>query len=61
MNQEIKTAIRKAGLYQWQVAQACGVTEFTLIRWLRSELTEDRRKTIFSAIEALAREGVMCS
>ena len=58
MNQEIKKAIRTAGLKQWQVAKACGVSEFTLVRWLRDELTDERREAIFSAIEALSREGV---
>lgn len=58
MNQEIKTAIKAAGVKQWQVAKACGISEFTLVRWLRDELTDERRKAIFSAIEALSREGV---
>lgn len=58
MNQEIRQAIRAAGLKQWQVAKKCGVTEFTFIRWLRDELPEARRAAIFGAIEALQREGV---
>lgn len=58
MNQEIKKAIKAAGLKQWQVAKACGVSEFTLVRWLRDELTEDRRNAIFRAVEALSREAV---
>lgn len=58
MNQEIRQAIKAAGLKQWQVAKQCGVTEYTFIRWLRDELTEERRKAIFSAIEALSRKEV---
>lgn len=58
MNQEIRKRIKAAGLKQWQVARQCGVTEYTFIRWLRDELTEDRRNAIFKAIEALSREGV---
>lgn len=58
MNQEIKAAIKAAGLHQWQVAKACGVSEFTLARWLRDKLSQERRNAIFAAIEALSREGV---
>lgn len=58
MNQEIKQAIKAAGLKQWQVAQQCGVAEFTFTRWLRYELSEERRNAIFAAIEALSRKGV---
>jgi len=58
MNQEIRQAIKVAGLKQWQVAKACGVNEYTFIRWLRDELSEERRNAIFKAIDTLSREGV---
>ena len=58
MNKEIRDRIRIAGLKQWQVAKACGVTESTFIRWLRDELTEERRQAIFAAIDTLSMEGV---
>ncbi len=58
MNQEVKDRIKAAGVKQWQVAKACGVSEWTLVRWLRDELTEERRNAIFSAIEALSRKEV---
>jgi DNA-binding LacI/PurR family transcriptional regulator len=32
---DIKQAIRSAGVRQWQIAEAVGVSEFTLSRWLR--------------------------
>ena len=58
MNQEIRQAIKAAGLKQWQVAKACGVNEYTFIRWLRDELSEERRNAIYRAIDSLQREGV---
>ena len=58
INLEIRNAIRAAGLKQWQVAKACGVNEYTFIRWLRVVLSDERKKAIFAAIEALSREGV---
>lgn len=58
MNQSLKIRekIREAGLFQWQVAQKIGVSEFTLIRWLRSELSEERVNAIYKAIETLAKK-----
>ena len=56
MNHEIREAIKAAGLKHWQVAMACGVNEYTFIRWLRVELSEERRNAILRAIEALSRE-----
>lgn len=53
MNADIREKIREAGLRQWQVAQACGVTEGTFIVWLRKELPAARRKMILDAIESL--------
>lgn len=58
MNQEIKRKIRMAGIYQWQVAKALGVSEITLVRWLRDELSDQRRNAILEAIESLShKEG----
>ena len=56
MNQEIRQRIKAAGLKQWQVAKKCGVTEYTFIRWLRDELTPERKESICQAIEALKTE-----
>jgi phage antirepressor YoqD-like protein len=57
MNQEIRNAIKASGVKQWQVAKQCGVTEYTFIRWLRDELSEERKKAIYAAIEALSCKG----
>lgn len=51
MNKDIKEKIKAAGLHQYQIADLCGVSETTLVRWLRYELTPDKRKMILSAIE----------
>ena len=58
MNKEIRDKIRIAGLKQWQVAKACGVTESTFIRWLRDELSEDRKNAILKVIGDLSK--VVC-
>ena len=56
MNRDIKDKIKAAGLHQYQVAELCGIGETTLVRWLRHELSEEKRQMILSAIEKGGRE-----
>lgn len=35
---------------QWELADLLGVSEFTLTRWLRKELTEDKKEQLLKAI-----------
>ena len=51
MNKDIKEKIKLAGLHQYQVADLCGVSETTLVRWLRYELSPEKKEKILSAIE----------
>lgn len=55
MNSEIRDAIKKANVKQWEIAKFCGVSESTLIRWLRFELTDERRELITNAINSLTK------
>ena len=57
MNTEIREAIKKARVKHWEVASALGISEYTLVRWLRFPLSEERRAAILKAIET-AREEV---
>lgn len=56
MNSDIKQAIREKGLRQWMIAKELSIGETTLVRWLRDELSQERRKAIFAAIEALSKK-----
>lgn len=56
-NGEIRTAIIDAGLHQWEIAEKLGVTEGTFCKWLRYELSEDRKMRILAAIHELANDG----
>lgn len=55
-NQSIREKITAARLYQYEVAQHIGVSEMTLIRWLRQELSPDKLRKIEQAIADLSRE-----
>ena len=58
MNEDIKKRIKDYGLYQYRVADQCGVHETTFVRWLRYPLTDERRKMILSAIETLLENRI---
>ena len=54
-NSEIRQAMKVNRLYSYEVAVALGVSEFTLSRKLRNELSQDDKEKILAVIEKLAR------
>lgn len=57
-NSEIRAKIRKAGLTQWQIADALGVCENTFCRMLRYELPEEKKKEILALIDGITNKEV---
>lgn len=57
LNDMIKREIRQAGLFQYQIADKIGVSEQTLIRWMRYELPPEKLKKIRKAIFDLKQYG----
>lgn len=49
-NQEVREALQNKGMKQWELANMLGISEFTLTRWLRKELTEDKKELLLKAI-----------
>lgn len=49
-NQEVREALHNKGMKQWELSDMLGVSEFTLTRWLRKELTEDKKELLLKAI-----------
>ena len=56
-NESIRQAAKSARVCLWQVAAEIGVSEPTLVRWLRFPLPEDKEQQIMAAIAKLEREG----
>ena len=56
MNSDIKQTMKTNFVPQWKVADRLGISEMTLIRWLRKELPEGKRLQIMQAIEQLKKE-----
>ena len=55
-NMQIRKECRRYGIPLWMLAQKAGISEQTLIRWLREELTDERRTHLISIIEELRKE-----
>ena len=49
-NQDVREALQNKGMKQWELADMLGISEFTLTRWLRKELTEDKKELLLKAI-----------
>lgn len=55
-NQDIRKEIRSVGLYQWNIAEALGISESVLTRRLRHELPEEEKEKIRSVIKELTKK-----
>lgn len=57
-NNEIREKAKKAGVKHWQIAIQLGVSEQTLVRWLRTPLDECKMQKIAAAIECIVAENM---
>ena len=55
-NVDIRSAFMSAGIKQWEVAAAVGVSESHFSKKLRHKLPAEDKQRIFEAIEQLAQE-----
>ena len=55
-NQEIKRAARAVDVPYWRIGRELGVSEATIQRMLRTELSDEDRQRIMEAIQRLERE-----
>ncbi len=58
-NEELRARLYHEKIPLWQIGAAMGVSEMTIIRWLRLPLTGERLEKITQAIEQILedREG----
>lgn len=54
-NSAIRNKMMRNGIRQWQCAAEIGVSEQTLVRWLRFPLSREREEKILAAIDRLVR------
>lgn len=56
-NQEIRTEAKRNGVKLWQIADKLGISEPTMTRKLRHELSEEETGHILNIISELAKEN----
>lgn len=49
-NKDLRDEMRIANVRQWEVAESIGISEMTMVKWLRRELDDSKK--------ALVREGI---
>ena len=54
-NVEIKIALVRYGVRQYEVARALGVSEYTLSRWLHTQMSPERKEAILETIRRIAK------
>ncbi len=52
-NSDVRTAAKNAGVFLYQIAAAIGISEPTMTRKMRFELSEQEKQPIFDAIEKI--------
>lgn len=54
-NQDVRQAMKNAGIFHWEVAEVLEISENTLVRRLRRELPTEAKQQIYEAIESIKR------
>lgn len=54
-NQDIRDYARECGVYLWEVAAQMGISEPTVTRMLRCEVSADKREQLLRVIDEIAR------
>jgi hypothetical protein len=49
-NKDLRDEMRIANVRQWEVADAIGISEMTMVKWLRKELDAEKK--------AMVRDGI---
>ncbi len=52
-NIEIRLKIKDNRLRHYEIASELGISEYTFCKWIREELTSERKEQILSAIDRL--------
>ena len=53
---DLRTEFRLANVKQWEVADAIGISEMTMVKWLRRELDDERKERIRQGIKIVVEQ-----
>lgn len=54
-NKIVRDGLKTRGVRHWELAHELGISEQTLVRWLRFELDEDKQLDMLEKIEELVK------
>lgn len=54
-NKELREEMKNKGIKFWQVADYCGVTETTIVKWFRHELPKEKANAIKLYLDSVPR------
>ena len=55
-NKDLRDEMRIANVRQWEVAEAIGISEMTMVKWLRRELDDNKKVLMREGISRVARQ-----
>lgn len=55
-NKDLRDEMRIANVRQWEIAEAIGISEMTMVKWLRRELDDSKKALIREGISKVARQ-----
>lgn len=56
-NLEVRSIMKEKKIFQWQVAVEMGISDVTLVRWLRLPLSDEKKAMVMKAIEEAATQN----
>ena len=60
-NQIIRDELREQKVYQWELAKALGISESTMVRKMRTEMSDEETKELLALIDSIVldRKGIV--
>jgi len=55
-NKDLRDEMRIANVRQWEVAEAIGISEMTMVKWLRRELDDSKKALVRKGIATAAQQ-----
>ena len=56
-NERIRREMKAHGVRQWQIAEALGISESLLSKWMRHELDSDTAQNVLAAISRVVKQN----
>lgn len=55
-NRDVRQFLKNKRVFLWEAAERLGVHETTLVRWMRTELPDEKKQAIMEAAAAVAAD-----